>query len=314
MRKLMFKVKGVGRVMAGFVGMIGVALAWQMPRIGLQRMGAPRLVVALIAGGLAVLLSLVVAEGLSRRLDGRSLLPQVPRRRSAVLRAFSGGVSAVAVLVLVFCLQLGMGWVRIAGYEPSSVGARPAALALLSGLVVYAGVGFSEELFFRGYLLNVLARGRTLRVATLIDGLLFGALHLLGGIPGPVSTFQLLLNALVFTALMTAAREMTGGLWWSMAFHGLWDWAEDDVLGLTTAGRSDFGHALLHVQQHGPSLWVGRAPLVESGLLYLIAGLMLLAVLALFGRSRIGWERREPLFPLRPEAGPLSGRKADSTV
>lgn len=281
-----------GRVLAGLVAMIGVALAWQLSRLGLQKLGAPRLVAALVGGGLAVALSLLVAEALSRRLDGRSLARQDLAGRGAVRRALSGGAGAVATLAIILGLQLGLGWVRITGSEPASAGVGAAVIALVSGLLVFAGVGFSEELFFRGYLLNVLSRRRALWSATVINGLLFGALHLLGGYPGAAGTALLLLGAVIFTGLMTAARELTGGLWWSMAWHGLWDWAEGDLLGLGTVGRRAFGHALLHLEQHGPPLWVGREPVIECGLLYLLPVGLLFVGVAWLGRDRIDWRRR----------------------
>jgi membrane protease YdiL (CAAX protease family) len=86
-------------------------------------------------------------------------------------------------------------------------------------------VGLSEELMFRGVLLQGLRHSMAIWPAILITSLLFGAIHSLN-----VFTTGHLLSALMQSGaallsglLFIAIRLRTGSLWPAIIVHGLWD-------------------------------------------------------------------------------------------
>ncbi|MBW4560292.1 MAG: CPBP family intramembrane metalloprotease [Mojavia pulchra JT2-VF2] len=91
-------------------------------------------------------------------------------RQNAIdlLRGLAIGIISILIL---FGLQGFLGWL---------VWQQPHVFLLkiiLEGLIVGSGIGFAEELLFRGWLLNELQRDYTPRVALWTDAILFAALH-----------------------------------------------------------------------------------------------------------------------------------------
>lgn len=105
-------------------------------------------------------------------------------------------------------------------------------------------VGFSEELMFRGVLMQAFRRSVSIWQAVLLMSLIFGVIHSLN-----VFTTGNLKNSLIQSAaaflsglFFIALRLRTGSLWPSIILHGLWDFA---VFALAVAAKSgpDVGSA-----------------------------------------------------------------------
>ncbi len=91
------------------------------------------------------------------------------RRMGLELLAGLGiGSSSVAVL---FITQSAFGWVM---WQPFSIVVLRVAL---EGLLVALGIGFAEELFFRGWLLDELQRDYRLSIALVVDATVFALVH-----------------------------------------------------------------------------------------------------------------------------------------
>jgi membrane protease YdiL (CAAX protease family) len=227
---------------------------------------------ALVRGGGVTGASYVCRRWVDRRPWRDIGLDLRPRR---LLEAALGLVLGALGILAVFGVELGAGWARVLAYDPS-----PALLG--ATLVACFGGALAEEVALRGYVYqNVAERGPAWRAA-LITGVIFALLH--AHVPGfGIGAFA---GFVVFTALLVLTRLFTGSLWLAVGFHTSWNWTQDPVLGLSNVGEADFGHALVHVEQHGPPLVVGRAPIIEGGLLA-IAVLSALALAAtLFARAR----------------------------
>lgn len=88
-------------------------------------------------------------------------------------------------------------------------------------------VGFSEELMFRGAILQAFRHVTTIWRAVLLTSVAFGAVHSLnvfvtGNLKNAlIQSTAAFLSGLVFIAL----RLRTGSLWPSIITHGLWDFA-----------------------------------------------------------------------------------------
>ncbi len=88
-------------------------------------------------------------------------------------------------------------------------------------------VGLSEELMFRGVLLQALRQTVSIWPAVALTTLAFGAVHSLNVfITGDLGAALIQSTAAALSGLFfIAPRLRTGSLWPSIAVHGLWDGA-----------------------------------------------------------------------------------------
>jgi len=144
-------------------------------------------------------------------------------------------------------------------------------------------VGFAEELAFRGYIFQTLGERMPVWAASLSMSVIFAVTHLtLGGFNG-----AFVVSVTVVSLMFLSLRFATGSLWFPIGFHGAWDWAQTHFLGLSTTGTPGYDPALVQIRQTGPPFWVGDQQAIESGLLFMLIALGLLA-LALVYASVVG--------------------------
>ena len=100
-------------------------------------------------------------------------------------------------------------------------------------------VGFSEELMFRGVILQAFRQVMSIRSAVLLTSLAFGAVHSLNVfVTGDLKAALIQSTAAFLSGLMfIALRLRTGTLWTPIIVHGLWDFATF-ALGAASAGIS----------------------------------------------------------------------------
>lgn len=154
---------------------------------------------------------------------------------------------------------------------------------LLIGTLVVVGQSASEELFFRGWLQPVLARGWHIAVAIGITALAFAGLHIAGGARTPLTLVNLLLGGILFGLL----AWRSGGLAAPIAAHAGWNWSEGIVFGLDpNPGTGGFG-ALHDLDMAGAARWGGSAEGLNASIamtLVLVALILPLAVSAVVPR------------------------------
>lgn len=126
------------------------------------------------------------------------------------------GYTLAGALIVVLWLQL----LSALGLEvslepgfPDPMGAAQYALAIISAAVVPA---FCEELMFRGLMQTWIERRWGSRAALLIPSLLFALLHL---------SFQGFASLVVIGLVLGKLRQLSGGLWLPIAFHGIYNTA-----------------------------------------------------------------------------------------
>lgn len=94
-----------------------------------------------------------------------------------------------------------------------------ALLPVFISLVICAP--FTEELLFRGFVLQSLrARYRWL-ISAVVTSLIFGAAHLLGGEQGSPLLWVAGIDTFVLSIVLCYVREKTGRLWAGMGLHAL---------------------------------------------------------------------------------------------
>jgi membrane protease YdiL (CAAX protease family) len=116
-------------------------------------------------------------------------------------------------------IVFGIGLATVFGLPPVSV----LVLILINTLFV----GFSEEVMFRGAILQAFRHAGTIWPAVMLTSVAFGAIHSLnvfvtGDLKGAlIQSVAAFLSGLVFIAL----RLRTGSLWPPIIVHALWDFA-----------------------------------------------------------------------------------------
>jgi uncharacterized protein len=151
----------------------------------------------------------------------------------------------------------------VGGLVLAAVFGLPPATVLLLTLVNSLLVGLSEELMFRGAMLQGFRHAVPIWPAVLLTSVAFGAVHSLnvfvtGDLKGAlIQSSAAFLSGLIFIAL----RLRTGSLWPSIIVHALWDFATF-TLGSAGKGASHAGAAPKTVPVADPSSLQGLMPIL----------------------------------------------------
>jgi membrane protease YdiL (CAAX protease family) len=187
-------------------------------------------------------------------------------------------------MLLIFLVELAAGWVTISGAFFSGMEGGSFIPAICISLVLFLCVGFSEEMWTRGYLLRNLAEGfninfigprSALLLAYLVSSSFFGLLHASNPNATVLSTF-LLGFAGLFLGL---GFLLTGELAIPIGIHIAWNFFEGNVFGFAVSGTTPPG-VFMQINQTGPTLWTGGAFGPEAGLIGLAA--LILGSLAIY--------------------------------
>lgn len=154
--------------------------------------------------------------------------------------------------LLALSALIGLLWLcKAITFERNPLGNPAMTMYGLQWAGAFVLVGIAEELAFRGYLQQTLARGLNFRWATLILGVLFAAAH--SGNPGetPIS----LAMGFGFALLLSLSVWKTGAVWWAVGFHAAWDWAQSFLYGVADSGHPSVGTFFV-AHTSGPA-WLG---------------------------------------------------------
>ena len=203
----------------------------------------------------------LVATLITAALERRSLVRLGFGLKNALPRFVQGtlvGVAAMAGLVglLYVCGAIKLGAIALHGADLWRFGAEWGVGFLL--------VGVSEELIFRGYLQQTLARGLNYRWSVVILGALFVGAH----VPNPGETPIGL--AIVFAAGLVLSYSIwrTGAIWWGIGFHAAWDWMQSFTFGVADSGHPAID-ALMISKATGPDWLSGGSTGPEGSVLCL---------------------------------------------
>ena len=202
--------------------------------------------------------------------------------RWAGIDIIAGLLLSGLMILAIFLIQLYAGYLTI-----ERITWTDDTLPVVPGLLLWffsigAAVAWSEELIFRGYLLQNLRDGIGLYPAVAISCLLFGVLHM----SNPNSSWLSGLIITLFTFLPVYAWLRTGQLWLSMGIHAGWNFFQGPVFGFPVSGLEK--EKLISQHLEGPEWITGGAFGLEASIIILpviLAGLM---VIYLWTRSRKG--------------------------
>jgi uncharacterized protein len=196
-------------------------------------------------------------------------------------QAIAGGMLAIFIVgasSLILKLTGHLKWTDII-FDP-----RTLFIALGSILIT----AFSEELIFRGYILNNLLDSFPKWLALLISALLYMIFHW-----SSIGFFPLL-NGLIMGLILGLNYIYTRNLWFSVCFHVGWKFFEGPLLGFS--GNESF-QTLLQTDLHGDDHITGGAGGLEGSVCLMAVSLLSLVALYFFLQKK-----------LSPQSQPVPGR------
>lgn len=234
--------------------MIGVLLPastlalnlWAMPR--LEQM-LPWLRTPIIDRATVMVLALgplvVAAVMLGKMVEGRPPRLAVARLGLAVLWGLFLGVGAFIGAVALSAAQ---------GRLISHPGHLTLVMGLAAGIVMLFQCA-AEEVFFRGWMLPVIAASWGRWIGVVVTSVVFSGLHAIGREFGLLS----FLNDTLAGVLMAILALRTGGLTAPIAAHFGWNLVEGHILGLYPNPGVDGLESWFDFDLTGPDLWTGGA-------------------------------------------------------
>lgn len=223
------------------------------------------------ATALATILSVWIMR---RWFDGPALLDLGLRPRPGCLTDSLVGLAlGPAMFGTMLLVLLATGWASVTAGTVTAV-------QLLTAFVTYILVAFSEEVFARGWVLQVLEQGRGRRWAVVGSAVVFSTLHAFN----PGFTVMALVGLFLAGLLFAQAYLVTRQLWLPMALHLSWNFSEGPLFGFPVSGMP--GAGLATVTPTGPELVTGGAFGPEAGLVVLVGMVLAAGVIWALGRSR----------------------------
>ncbi|WP_071518876.1 type II CAAX endopeptidase family protein [Geitlerinema sp. PCC 9228] len=130
-----------------------------------------------------------------------------------------GVAIAFGSLFALYSLQASWGWLV---WQPLRAGFGQ---ILVEGLLVAVGIGFAEELFFRGWLLAELQRDYFPRLAWFLNAGIFALLHYLKPLQQILQTLPEFAGLFLLGITLILAKRATGGrLWLPIGLHAGFVW------------------------------------------------------------------------------------------
>lgn len=158
------------------------------------------------------------------------------------------------------------------------------ATALLDSLLLFIVVAFTEEIAFRGYILNNLMQSMNRWVALGISALLFALFHASNAGVSPLA----LLNIFVAGILLGLNYVFTRNLWFAIFLHFSWNFFQGPILGFEVSGLPLEG--LFQQTLKGPDLLTGGVFGFEGSLVCLVLNTI---ACVLLGSYYAGYRRKD---------------------
>jgi membrane protease YdiL (CAAX protease family) len=179
---------------------------------------------------------------------------------------FLGGAS----MALIFIILLLTGQISL----KSSLITPDFSIYSLTFLILFIFVGFSEEIFFRGYIMKTMEdRYNSKWLVYVMSSLIFSLFH---GMNPNVSIFGLINIGLV-GLLFSYMYDVTKSLWMPIGYHITWNYFQGNVFGFPVSGTDP--HGLYEITtEDSANIFTGGSFGPEGGLL--ATSLIILGVLA----------------------------------
>ena len=174
-------------------------------------------------------------------------------RKESLLGLLSGIIMITAGFLLLLVL-----------HQIAWVGTNPDAANFFFSVVLFVAVAFTEELFFRGYILGNLISSMNRWVALVVSSLFFTLVHM-GNAHFTVYAF---LSILLAGMLLGLPYIFTKSLWMPIALHFSWNFFQGTIYGFSVSGNSEY--SLITQSRTSDTIWNGGEFGFEGSLLAVI--------------------------------------------
>jgi uncharacterized protein len=246
---------------ARIVAFAGLFLALAVVFDAAWRLLAARFTGGVLHGGVVMALAATVAGALLiRGLDGRSPAALgLGVSRMTARHWMVGTAVGAAGLVVAALVMFATGALR---YAPQAGDGADWLQVVAAQLGIFAVAAYAEEVLFRGYAFQVLARTAGPVAAALTTSLLFALAHANNPSVGVLALANIFLAGL----LLAAAYVRTLSLWFATAVHVGWNWAMASLFDLPVSGLTGFDTPLYEPAIGEPAWWSGGTFGPEGGL------------------------------------------------
>lgn len=144
-----------------------------------------------------------------------------------------------------------------------SAGRSPIFLTLSFTFLIFVVGAISEEVLFRGYLLQTMSRAKLFGVGMLLTSILFASAHNANPSANLFSWFNTFLAGIWFSVAYWKTRD----IWFPFGVHFAWNWVQGSVLGIKVSGIEDLATApLMRSEDFGPVWLTGGGYGLEGGI------------------------------------------------
>jgi uncharacterized protein len=233
----------VGVILCYLVASVLLTLPILLVEEGLRSdvVGSPLAEAALLAPSLGGILAVLL---FTARIDRRPVASLGLEREMAVMRWLRG--AGIAALMMGFIVLVWYTLVDGATWTTNPDLGR-ATLGVLAGLAAFLVQGPSEEILFRGYILQIVTARWSFGWGVGVSAVLFALLHVANASFGPLP----LVNLVLFGVATGVYKLLVDDdqLWGVFAIHSVWNWLQQDVFGLENSGSaSPIANTLFHVE------------------------------------------------------------------
>jgi membrane protease YdiL (CAAX protease family) len=219
--------------------------------------------------------------GARRWIDRRSVESLGFKLDRFMLVDLLSGIGISSIMIgMIYLVEVSLGWLKFNRFVWQSDSLIQVITQVAVYLITFILVGWNEEVWVRGYLLQNLAHGINLLWAVILSSIIFGALHGVNPHANLISFFGVVFAGLFLTTGYLRTRQ----LWLPIGLHIGWNFFEGVVFGFPVSGTETY--SLIISTVNGPDIWTGGLFGPEAGLIVipiLIVGLFL--VLA-YSRNR----------------------------
>jgi uncharacterized protein len=220
------------------------------------------------------LLASVISVWLFRRFIDRQSMGSLGFKWDGFSKhAYTGFFAAIAMIGIATLLLIALNYLQFTQWN-----VQP--MVIMSSVFLMLLVAFSEELVFRGYLLNNLMHSTNKWVALLISSALFAAMH----ISNPGAGVLPIIEVFVGGIMLGINYIYTRNLWFGIFLHFAWNFFQGPVFGYKVSGV-DISPIMLQ-ELTGPTWLNGGAFGLEGSILAIILNLLLIGILVtVYNRS-----------------------------
>jgi membrane protease YdiL (CAAX protease family) len=148
-----------------------------------------------------------------------------------------GAGLALVLSLSTICFGLLIGTLKYEGNGIALFGLAPSVSTTLWGAILALSSGFGEEVVFRGYLQDRIAKRYTPMTAVMIVAVLFALSHPLGKGIDPLLYFAM---AVLVGILFGLVFIRTGSLWMGIALHTVWNYMQVAVVAVRNSADERF--------------------------------------------------------------------------